>query len=246
MNTQTLQNYTHNTLGIGLSLSLAYYGFLVGSQMALPAQEAAEQWQASRTSTEVQRELASTTPARIVDDIQNDMNQDDVEKIFAQNLSGAAKVQAKELAAHLMKLAEDNKFSPSLILSVIQAESSFRPQARSNIGALGLMQVRPGTAKYIAKKAGIQSYRKGADLRNPFVNLTVGVSYLSYLRTKFSNSIHYVAAYNLGPTTVNQMIREHRFELGKVNKYVSEIHYGSRELRKKFSKRSKFMVASSS
>ncbi len=245
MNTQTLQNHTHSTLGIGLTLSLAYFGFLSGGINTSVAQDSLTQWQASHTSVEVQRELASTTPIRIVDDIQSDMNQEDVEKIFAQNLRGSTKKQAKELAAHVMKLAEENKFSPSLILSVIQAESSFRTQARSNVGALGLMQIRPGTAKYIAKKAGIQSYRKGADLRNPFVNITVGVSYLSYLRSKFSNSIHYVAAYNLGPTTVNQMIREHRFELGKVNKYVSEIHYGSRALRKQFSKRSKVMVASS-
>jgi soluble lytic murein transglycosylase len=116
-------------------------------------------------------------------------------------------------------------------LSVIQAESTFRNDARSPVGAVGLMQVLPSTAKYIAKKWKIQTYKKARDLNDPFINVTVGVAYMAYLRARFENPMHYIAAYNLGPTTVGRMLDENNFALGKVTKYVTEIHAEANSLR---------------
>jgi len=222
MNTNTLQTYTHNILGIGLSLGLAYYGFFTPNPNFTSPTKAA-------ISTS-----SSSFDIGLLNNVDNEMNQDHVEKIFQKHLRGSAKKKAKALAAHLMFLSTHYKISPAFILAVIQAESSFKIHAKSSAGAIGLMQVLPPTAKYITKKRKLSHYRTAQDLRNPFVNLSVGVSYLSYLRSRFSHSMYYVAAYNLGPTTVNKMLKKNAFKLGKVDKYVNDIHRTTKNLRKEY------------
>ena len=114
---------------------------------------------------------------------------------------------------------------------MIQTESDFQTHAISRVGAVGLMQLLPSTARYFARKNGFHFYRKKEDLYNPYVNIVLGVGYLAYLRDRFKHSQRYLAAYNLGPTTVGKMVARNRFRLGKVTRYVHRIQRRSKGFR---------------
>ena len=130
----------------------------------------------------------------------------------------------------VMELSERHQLAPSVILAVIEKESSFRPQIVSKAGAVGMMQLLPNTAKEVAKAYRIRSYKGKDDLRDPATNIRLGVAYLSYLRQNFGHSLHYIAAYNLGPTALRRRLRSGNYELGALDRYVRSIHVRAREL----------------
>ncbi|MFZ5864171.1 MAG: lytic transglycosylase domain-containing protein [Nitrospirota bacterium] len=93
------------------------------------------------------------------------------------------------------KTARDHQMDPALIRAVVKAESDYDPQAVSSAGALGLMQLMPGTAQDLA-------------VRNPFdpeENVRGGVQYLRYLLTRFNGDTALaVAAYHAGEQNVER------------------------------------------
>ena len=94
----------------------------------------------------------------------------------------------------------------SLSLAVARKESAFWPQARSIVGAQGLMQLMPETGKLAAKNLGIK-IDKGLDLTDPVINIRLGSWYLGRLFRRFDhNRIIALAAYNAGPTRVSQWL----------------------------------------
>lgn len=84
----------------------------------------------------------------------------------------------------------------SIIVSLIARESSFNPGAVNSSGAIGLMQVKPATAEWLAKKQG----RPSGNLADPKENLLAGMSYLNWLHRKFGGITSALHAYNVGPT----------------------------------------------
>ena len=90
-----------------------------------------------------------------------------------------------------------------IILSLIARESSFDPGAVSSSGAIGLMQVKPATAEWLAKKQG----RSSGDLTNPTENLIAGMSYLNWLHRRLGGITPALHAYNVGPTAYLQGFR---------------------------------------
>lgn len=163
-----------------------------------------------------------------MDPLQQKMTLSEVEAVMSNRLRGPAKKQAEELAKHLVELCDEYRFDPAFVLSLIHKESSFNPKARSHVGALGLMQILPSTAQYIADRIDYEGYRKASDLRNPFINLSLGVAYLSYLRGRFPASQQFLAAYNMGPTAVGRMVHRRAFKLGALEGYVTGIQSGHR------------------
>ncbi|MGB0719435.1 MAG: lytic transglycosylase domain-containing protein [Bdellovibrionales bacterium] len=96
----------------------------------------------------------------------------------------------------------------ALIHGLIRQESMFDYDARSPVGALGLMQLMPATARETAAKLGI-GHRKSWLTGNPDHNIRLGSAYLQRMLDRFGGSYPMaIAAYNAGPGRVDQWIRE--------------------------------------
>lgn len=101
--------------------------------------------------------------------------------------------------------AKNNQVSPLLLLAIARQESAFAVNARSPVGAMGLMQLMPATAQQTARKAGIKYEQK--DLYQPSTNILLGSAYITELLGRFDNNrILAAAAYNAGPGRVNQWL----------------------------------------
>lgn len=111
----------------------------------------------------------------------------------------------------LRPLAEQASLDLPLVLALIRKESIFNPDARSSVGALGLMQVMPATGKQISQRLKLNIQPK-TDLLKPEYNLPIGVSYLAGLMQRYDHqAVLAAAAYNAGPTKANAW----RSSLGK-------------------------------
>jgi soluble lytic murein transglycosylase len=98
--------------------------------------------------------------------------------------------------------AERHGLDPLLVAAVIREESGFDPRARSGVGARGLMQIMPRTAKWAAPKAGVRGFGV-EDLEDPETNIRLGCWYLAYLSRQFEGDLSLMlAAYNGGEGNV--------------------------------------------
>ncbi len=104
--------------------------------------------------------------------------------------------------------AKKYKISPSVIYSMIKAESNFNHNAESPAGALGLMQLMPATAAGIAGELKISRY----ELKDPCTSIKFGTHYLAWLGLYYNNRIEYmVAGYNAGAGNVNNWIKSGKY-----------------------------------
>ena len=104
--------------------------------------------------------------------------------------------------------SKDYGVSESVIYAVMKSESSFRLTVVSPKGAVGLMQLLPSTAEFIAKKLD-EEYVDGS-LLDPAVNIKYGTWYLSYLFAKFSPDAA-IAAYNAGEGKVSSWLKNPKY-----------------------------------
>jgi soluble lytic murein transglycosylase len=86
----------------------------------------------------------------------------------------------------------------ALVYSIIRQESRFMPEARSPVGARGLMQLMPATARWVAKNLPLQPFRADM-LSQPDVNIRMGTYYLRRVLDELGHAMLATAAYNAGP-----------------------------------------------
>ena len=91
--------------------------------------------------------------------------------------------------------AQKYDVDPALVAAVVETESRFHPQARSAVGARGLMQLMPRTGRWLG----------ATDLYDPEQNVDAGVRYLKYLQDRFDGNLKKaIAAYNGGEGNVQR------------------------------------------
>ncbi len=99
---------------------------------------------------------------------------------------------------------------PYLVAAIIREESQYDWRAVSRVGAIGLMQVMPGTANNVAQRLGLPAVGR-EDLFDQETNIRIGVHYVEQLLEQFSGNVAYtIASYNAGPIAVGSWIALHR------------------------------------
>lgn len=99
----------------------------------------------------------------------------------------------------LERAIKDTKLDPLILLSLIRQESVFNPEARSRVGARGLMQLMPLTARRLQRSV------REKQLNTPITNLQIGSKYFSQLMKRYDNNLIFVlSAYNAGEARVER------------------------------------------
>ena len=135
-------------------------------------------------------------------------------------------------ASIIREQAHDKRLDPALVAAVIYSETRFRPRT-SPTGALGLMQIEPATATFLAHRSGATSFTV-SDLGTPQVNIAYGSYYIRYLLNLYDgNVVMALAAYNGGETNVDRWVQRlkqshQRFQIADIpiaqtRLYVQEV-----------------------
>lgn len=110
------------------------------------------------------------------------------------------------LQSHFEQLGAQLELDPWLLMALSRRESAFNPHARSPVGATGLMQLMPATAKQVARQIGMTLDGNEA-LHDPDTNLRLGGQYLADLLQRYNgNRVLALAAYNAGPHRVDRWL----------------------------------------
>jgi soluble lytic murein transglycosylase len=119
--------------------------------------------------------------------------------------------------------ARNYRLDPALLAAVIYQESRFRAGARSDSGAIGLMQLLPATAQGIAVRTGGSRFRVD-DLYDPEINVRYGAWYLRHLLDKYGDVETALAAYNAGQRTVDEWRRDGKgIRFAETRAYVRKV-----------------------
>jgi len=117
--------------------------------------------------------------------------------------------------------ARKTRLSKNWIYGVARQESAFMYDARSPVGATGLMQLMPNTAKSVSRQQRIKYSQKR--LLEPEYNIRLGSSYLQQLLKRYNgNRVLATAAYNAGPGSVNRWLRKFS---GPLDIWIERIPY---------------------
>ena len=135
-------------------------------------------------------------------------------KLEAEEINSSLnKSKLKHLLIYINALCDEYGVDYEMVKAVIQTESSWNHKAVSTSGAIGLMQVLPSTAwdEFKTPKE---------DLFDPYVNVTVGIKYLSHLNQHFDDMDATLTAYSHGPTVT----KKYSSRYIKNNFYVKRVY----------------------
>lgn len=139
----------------------------------------------------------------------------------------------KRYSEYVEVYSEKYNLDPHLVYAVIKAESNFIENAESHKGALGLMQIMPSTAEWIAEYIGMSGFSKET-LLSPKINIEMGCWYLNNLSMEFNGEMDLIlAAYNGGRGNVNKWLNNREYSedgiklkkipFNETNKYVTKV-----------------------
>ena len=117
--------------------------------------------------------------------------------------------------------AKSHGVDEAWVLGLVRQESRFNTDARSSAGAAGLMQVMPGTARYVAARLGLRNYR-AKNVTEIETNVTLGTGYMRLVMEQLGHPVLASAAYNAGPSRARRW-RDTRSLEGAV--YVESIPF---------------------
>lgn len=121
----------------------------------------------------------------------------------------------------IISYAEIYNVDSALVASVINTESNFDEKAKSKKGAIGLMQIMPSTAEWVAGKIGLEYNEE--NLYNGNYNIEIGTFYLSYLNSYFNDEKLALCAYNAGIGNVKSWLANEEYSTD--SKSLAKIPY---------------------
>lgn len=133
--------------------------------------------------------------------------------VLALPLSPAI-VRAQDFDGLVRQAADRNAIPAMWVRAVMQAESAGDPHAVSGAGAMGLMQLMPGTWKDVRRTLNL-----GADPFDPHDNIAAGAAYLRWLHDRYGDA-GFLAAYNAGPARYDDYLTTGRPLPGETVSYV--------------------------
>lgn len=129
------------------------------------------------------------------------------------------KLDADKLAEAITLASRKYNYDPIFLLAIIKTESRFNSNAVGAVGEIGLMQIKPTTAEWIAKKKNFPWINKD-ELFNPEYNIHLGALYFKYLKKSLnSKASDYINAYNMGPGALRRVPAEN----DKVHTYFERV-----------------------
>ena len=170
------------------------------------------------------------------------MSDHEMSAILKDRLKKVPNDQIPKLAHHITNLCRFYRFDPVFVLALIDVESRFRAGAVSPAGAIGLMQLTPSTAYFIVHtlvpragfhgfeiekfgESAIEDFHLSAELlKNPFINTTLGITYLSWLRDHYNGVTQYfIAAYYVGPSRMDELLSRKSFQPCQTKDYFQAV-----------------------
>ena len=110
--------------------------------------------------------------------------------------------------------AQLNNLHPAYIAAIVLNESSFKPDAESNVGARGLMQIMPDTAEWVHGKIAANEPYDFDQMYEPDVNVRYACWYLNFLSERFrGDPILVAAAFHAGQGTVQNWLNDSRYSI---------------------------------
>ncbi len=147
--------------------------------------------------------------------------------VFLRNFStGLPRNQEVFLADAILDESRRTHTDYRLVLATIESESTFSNWAVSPKGALGLMQVKPSTGRWVARRFRLP-WAGNPSLFNPATNVRIGIAYLAQLRARYGSLERALLAYNRGTTTCDNLSSIDPFS----DPYVSRVMMNYRRLR---------------
>ncbi|MBC8436961.1 lytic transglycosylase domain-containing protein [bacterium] len=144
-----------------------------------------------------------------------------IHRYYRPNIS---KSKTKHLLIYIHGLCENYDVNYELAKTVVGVESGWKTVVKSSAGAIGLMQIMPSVAKDFNTSKN--------ELKDPYVNITLGVKLLSKLARRYENDAKMVLiAYNEGPSRADKMNRKHKKAHNYANKVI-EVAYAEVSLSK--------------
>jgi soluble lytic murein transglycosylase len=145
-------------------------------------------------------------------------------EVLERQPMGLANVTKEELAEVIYEEATRHNYDPKFILALIAIESEFQNWSVSQQGAKGLMQIMPYVAESIAQELGIE-WSGDRTLFNPYLNIRMGIYYLSQLILDFKDMRVALTAYNYGPSYVRGLIeRKERIPRDYYRRFLTVYH----------------------
>jgi soluble lytic murein transglycosylase len=143
-------------------------------------------------------------------------------------LSSKHKHLNRKISNAILHQANLYGFDPIFLIAFIQNESNFNPKRKGTRGEIGLMQIKPTTAKWISDKFHI-NYKGEKSLYDPEMNLRIGTAYLFKLRQDFQlKSDLYLSAYNMGSRNVKRKIEQNIkpvvYKTAVIKRYLAIYH----------------------
>ncbi len=117
-------------------------------------------------------------------------------------------IYPKKYSEYVEKYSEEYNIDENFIYAVIKTESGFDSNARSEVGAVGLMQLMPIAFEEVDGKIDSNDELSYSDMYKPEYNIMYGSWYLSYLYKQFGSYELTIAAYHAGMTTVRSWLND--------------------------------------